>query len=164
MCSKRNLLFKQLYKNRRFIPPLKMSCFIELSIRGDPCFWDQCQHLTVMKNRRHIIQLPILFQRQSHKSNAVLPSGKSGNFLQLFFACHKQCFLQEQVMTGITGNTKLRKNKEHCSFLLSLLYLLTDHLTVINRVCYLKIRCNGCRLDKSMLHMTTLILLPSAFL
>ena len=89
-----------------------MPCLIKLIIVWQKCLWHHGKHLSARYNCRHIIEHAVYLIWKPYEKYAVKAPAVICYPYKLILCCSYELILPEKILTGISGNAKLRENNQ----------------------------------------------------
>ena len=130
----------------------EVACLVKFRIIWDVLLWHESEQSAAEKHSGNIVETCVQEKRKSGHDDHIHCCGGTADLLQPCKAAVKKDVLQEQIITGIARDTKLREYQKFHMFLLRLLHTRQDMLRVEGGIAYFDIR-GGCGdLDKSIFH------------
>ena len=111
-----------------------MAQLVELTVIWKKALGDESQETPVLHCRRTVVELSALLPRHTDKAERSLPCTGIYDLLQSQLRRVQKRLLQEQITTGIAGDTELRKHTELRAGVLCRLDLLNNNLRIIKRI------------------------------
>ena len=120
------------------------------------CLRHQSDDLTSVQDCCHIIQFAMISKRSANKDQGIHICCFFCNLQQSFPCTVQKPSLQEQILAGVTSDTKFRKNHNFDMFFFHFADKSDDFISICITVCNCDIWCCGCCFDITVSHFLPL--------
>ena len=135
----------------------KMPCLIKLIVVWQKCLWHHGKHLSARYDCRHIIEHAVYLIWKPYEKYAVKAPAVISYSYKLILCCSYELILPEKILTGVSGNAKLRENNHLCPVVSALLHKSFNKLSVVYSISYLYLWCRCSDLYISVLQLAHLL-------